>query len=163
MSARVTQALLILLSLGAVLCGGLALQSPRAENAVALPPRHHGSIVTAKEPHSPLDSVFRLAAKHAPFRVTRIPASISYDPDRNLLPGAPSPPAIPKPSLVLSGIVSGAVPAAVLEGFPGVDGPRVVRAGEVVSGLQVRAIRRDAVVVTGLDTTWTLRVRVPWK
>jgi hypothetical protein len=52
---------------------------------------------------------------------------------------------------------------AVLEGLPGIQGPRVLQLGERVGGLTVRRIKGDVVTVTGLDTTWTLRVKEPWK
>ncbi|HLZ07598.1 MAG TPA: hypothetical protein VKT80_03355, partial [Chloroflexota bacterium] len=58
---------------------------------------------------------------------------------------------------------SGPDPSAVIEGFPGVDGPRVVRSGDVVAGLQVKQITKDRILIVGMDTTWTLGVREPWK
>jgi hypothetical protein len=60
------------------------------------------------------------------------------------------------------GIVWGREPAAVIEGLPGVEGPRVVRRGDNVGALRVRDIVQDRVIVVGLDTTWTLKLRVPW-
>jgi hypothetical protein len=89
---------------------------------------------------------------HDPFRITRRPSIASYDPAGLAQPAAPPP---PKPSLVLLGIVwdTGTDPAALVDGLPGADGPRPVRQGETVSGLRVTAIRRDRVLVTGLDTT----------
>jgi hypothetical protein len=64
---------------------------------------------------------------------------------------------------VLTGIVWEREPAAVIEGLPGSNGPRVVRARETVGPLRVRRIEREQVLITGLDTMWTLRVREPWK
>ena len=78
--------------------------------------------------------------------------------------GSPVPPDLPpKPQLVLTGIVWGALPQAVLEGLPGTSEPHVVRAGDAIGGLRIRHIGRDRVVVAGMDTVWTLAVREPWK
>jgi hypothetical protein len=72
-------------------------------------------------------------------------------------------PAPPKPVLSLVGLVSGIEPAAVVEGLPGVEGSRVVRVGDVFAGLRIKQIDSDRVVIVGMDTTWVLRVREPWK
>jgi hypothetical protein len=97
-----------------------------------------------------------------PFRLTRRPARIAYDPLPPLRPGAlPS----PRPVLVLAGIVwdGGKDPAALIEGFPGITGARSVHRGEAVAGLRVKRIAAGGVVIVGLDTTWTLTVREPWR
>ncbi len=97
-----------------------------------------------------------------PFRLSRTPAPVVYDPARlgqlDLLPP-------PKPVLAVIGILwdGGRNPTAVIEGLPGADGPRVVRAGERIGGLRVRAIERARVLIVGMDTTWALAVREPWK
>ncbi len=93
------------------------------------------------------------------FRLARAPAATGYDPLRGAGGDAPPP---PKPALALVGIVLGTQAAAVIEGLPGVEGPRVVRRGETVGALSVRDIRQDHVIVVGLDTTWTLKIRSPW-
>ena len=97
-----------------------------------------------------------------PFRVTRRPAAVLYDPVRISQPAIPAP---QKPALALVGIVwdSGKDPTALVEGIPGADGPRPVRRGETIAGLRVKAIKQDRVLITGLDTTWTLTVREPWR
>jgi len=51
----------------------------------------------------------------------------------------------------------------VIEGFPGVESARVVRVGDVVAGLRVKQIGGDHVTIVGMDTTWTLKVREPWR
>jgi hypothetical protein len=95
------------------------------------------------------------------FRSARRPASVAYDPQRT---GAPVEVAqAPKPALALVGLVGGADATAVIEGFPGIEGSRVVRVGDVVSGLRVKQIVTDRVVIVGMDTTWVLRVREPWR
>jgi len=95
-----------------------------------------------------------------PFRIARRPVLPAYDPLRLAEQLAPPP---PRPTLSLVGVVNGASPSAIIEGFPGVDGFRVVRLGDTVAGLQVKAITNGRVVITGMDTTWVLRVREPWK
>ena len=72
-------------------------------------------------------------------------------------------PRSPKPLLVLVGIVAGPEPSAVIEGFPGVEGARVVRIGDEVSGLKVTRIWETNVRIVGMDTLWVLQVREPWK
>jgi hypothetical protein len=109
-----------------------------------------------------IDSLAQAIVPRDPFRVTHQPASVAYDPTRAAQPPAPMP---PKPALVLTGIVwdSRGNPSAVLDGLPGGGGPRVVRQGEQLGALRVRRIARDRVVVSGLDTVWTLTVREPWR
>lgn len=96
------------------------------------------------------------------FRLTRRPAAVAYDPQTAAQPEQPPP---PRPALSLLGIVwdGGRDPTALLEGLPGLEGPRAVRRGEYVGELRVRTIARDHVIVLGLDTTWILTVREPWR
>lgn len=96
------------------------------------------------------------------FRVDRRPARVAYDPSRGSAPPQASA-AVPKPGLALVGLVMGRQPSAVIEGFPGVEGSRVVRTGDMVSGLRVARILADRVIVVGMDTTWVLKVREPWR
>ncbi len=95
-----------------------------------------------------------------PFRVERRPVLPAYDPLRLAEQLAPPP---PRPVLILAGVIDGAEPSAVIEGLPGVEGSRVMRVGDVVSGLQIKQIRSGRVVIAGMDTTWVLEVREPWK
>jgi hypothetical protein len=95
-----------------------------------------------------------------PFRIGRRPTLPAYDPQR--LVEQLAPPA-PKPALVLVGVVNGSDPSAVIEGFPGVEGSRVVRVGDAVAGLHIKKIAGGRVVIGGMDTTWVLEVREPWK
>jgi len=94
------------------------------------------------------------------FRSARRPSPIVYDLQRAAAPVEINQP--PKPAMALVGIVAGPEPTAVIEGFPGIEGGRVVRAGDVVSGLRVKRIDGDRVVIVGMDTTWVLKVREPW-
>jgi hypothetical protein len=108
------------------------------------------------------DSLAAALVARDPFRVTRRPSNVVYDPVRLAQPAIPP---APKPALTLVGIVwdSGRDPTALVEGLPGADGPRPVRNGETIAGLRVKTIKPDRVVITGLDTTWTLMVREPWR
>ena len=105
-----------------------------------------------------LDSLARFVVGVDPFRLSRRPALVQYDPLRAQEQLAPP---APKPVLQLAGIVweGGTDPVAVVEGLPGTDGPRVVRVGDVVAGLRVQRISRDNVRIEGADTTWVLKVR----
>ncbi len=131
--------------------------------AVALPERTMEQRAdTSARPVGPADSLTRLIVERDLFRVARRPAGVTYDLVRAAQPPTPVP---PKPALMLTGIVwdRGGNPSAVLDGVPGAGGPRVVRSGERIGALLVRRIERDRVVVVGLDTTWTLTVREPWR
>ena len=105
------------------------------------------------------DSVGAIVSRD-PFRIGRRPALPAYDPQRLVEQLAPP---TPKPALVLVGVVNGSDPSAVIEGFPGVEGSRVVRVGDAVAGLQIKRIANGRVVMAGMDTTWVLEVREPWK
>jgi len=110
------------------------------------------------EPARP-DSIARLIATRNPFRLGRAPSSVPFDP-RASLPGAPPmPPPVPRPPLTLAGLLLGPPHAALIEGLPGSDGARLMRAGERVGDYVLRSIATDHVVVAGRDTTWTLRLR----
>lgn len=129
---------------------------------VAAPPPP-GNRLTARQPVSrgyAGDSLARETVARDLFRAERRPARVSYDPIKATAPPVPQ---VQKPVLVLAGIVWGKDPTALIEGLPGTDGSRVLRLGEVVAGFTVREIQRDRVIVTGLDTTWTLQVKEPWR
>jgi hypothetical protein len=116
---------------------------------------------TASQAAPAIDSLVQAIVPRDPFRTTRRPASLAYDPVRAAQPPAPTP---PKPALILTGIVwDSRNPSAVVDGLPGGGGPRVVRQGEQVGALRVRRIAWDRVEVLGLDTLWTLTVREPWR
>jgi hypothetical protein len=61
--------------------------------------------------------------------------------------------------LTLAGIMMGSDPTALIDGIPGTEGTRVLRAGERVGDFVVRQIAPDRVVIASKDSTWTLRVR----
>src|SRR5262249_38206102 len=110
-------------------------------------------------PNIPTESVSAIQS-HDPFRIGRRPTLPAYDPTRLAEQLAPPP---PWPMLVLDGVMDGNPAAAVVEGLPGVEGSRVVRVGDVVGGLSIKEVANGRVVITGMDTTWVLQVREPWK
>lgn len=106
------------------------------------------------------DSLSEKVVARDPFRATRRPAVVAFDPNPAPPPSSEPPP--PKPALAVTGIIWSREPSAVVEGFPGVEGARLVRVGEMVAGFRVRRITSQEVTVTGMDTTWILQVRTPW-
>lgn len=108
------------------------------------------------------DSLGAATIARDPFRLVRRPAATGYDPLR--LAEQTAPPA-PKPVLQLAGIVweGGRDPTALVEGLPGVEGVRVVRVGDLVGSLRIRNITVDGVRIVGMDTTWVLKLREPWR
>lgn len=81
-------------------------------------------------------------------------------------PARPAPSQVPqrppKPVIAVTGIVGGPVWAAVLEGLPGLEGSRVLTAGDSAAGIRVLRITRFMVTLRGFDTVWNLGVRQPW-
>lgn len=155
---RITLAGLWLL---AILAGSVGLMWPieakrLASSAPRLPPHTTVAVDT-------LDAALERAVARAPFRATRRLATVAYDPSRLVDLVSPAVPAPPKPILALSGIVWGYAPTAVVEGIPGIDGPRLVQRGDVIGALTIRRIEPTRVVVVGLDTIWSLTVRTPWR
>jgi hypothetical protein len=157
---QVNAALVVTASAGLAL-GVRLVASPLVR--VVIPPRTDADAQIVLPPvDAHPDSLASTLVARDPFRVTRRPSDVVYDPVRLAQPAVPP---SPKPALALVGIVwdSGLDPTALVEGLPGVEGPRPMRRGETVAGLRVKAIKPDRVVITGLDTTWTLMVREPWR
>jgi hypothetical protein len=155
------RALLLVASAAALAASALALAAPPfriVDPALTPSPTADSVVQTGPAP----DSLARVVSTEAPFRASRTPSSVAYDPERGLAERQEVA-YVPKPALVLAGIVWEPEPSAVVEGLPGMDGARVVREGEVLSGLRVKLIDRDRVVITGLDTLWSLSVKEPWK
>lgn len=98
-----------------------------------------------------------------PFHASRRPAAVRYSFARTPAAEVSAAPPAPKPQLVLTGLIWGRDAAAIIEGLPGIEGARVLKAGEVLGGIRVRSIGANRVVLTGLDTAWTLEVRRPWR
>lgn len=96
-----------------------------------------------------------------PFRLERRPPTVAYEPEVGAVALAWLPD-VARPTLVLKGLVGGPPWQAVLEGVPGRDGAVLVRRGDTLGALRVRAVGRDTVIVQGMDTTWRLTVRHLW-
>jgi hypothetical protein len=121
-----------------------------------------GPDAAASSPDSIEPGMLARAIERPVFRADRKPARVAYDAARAEEPESPPPSEAPKPSLAVSGILWGAEPAALVEGFPGIEGSLVVRKGDSVGGLRVLRIDRERVVIQGMGTTWRLGVRNPW-
>lgn len=154
---RVTAWSFVLSGGGAVLWAAVA---PAVTGPQAGPPRP-SMPSPASSPSYAVDSLGRAAIARDVFRPARRPAVIRYDLQRPAAPVEAN--QAPKPALALLGLVAGPDATAVIEGFPGVEGVRVVRVGDVVAGLRVKLIGSDRVTIVGVDTTWVLKVREPWK
>lgn len=152
------------MAVGVLLAGGVttivwAAVAP-IQAGVALSASQREERVTSILPYA-ADSLTQVVVSGDLFRAGRRPADIAYDPLR----GASAVPTDgpPKPQLTLVGVVSGGEPSAVIEGFPGVEGSRVVRVGDVVAGLRVKSIATHGVRIVGMDTVWTLTIKEPWR
>lgn len=147
-----------LLASGVALLGASALTRPgRSPVTTGMPTASPSQAVAA--PYA-AESLAVVTVGHDLFRSDRRAPDVVYDAARSVMPPVAAP---FRPVLLLSGIVWGTAPEAVIDGLPGVDGPRVMRAGDQVAGLKVERIERADVVIVGMDTTWTLRVREPWR
>lgn len=104
-----------------------------------------------------LDPLVSAAHRAAPFRPDGRPSRVAYDPMRSEV--AVQDYQTPKPVLVLTGVMEGVEPLAVLEGIPGREGPALLGVGDTLAGLKVRRIREGKVTITGMDTTWVLTIR----
>lgn len=148
----------VLLTMGivALLVSGFATVIPEPSGSVA----ESQVAVTPTGLRYRADSLARVAMTRDVFRTDRRPALVGYDPARGAtaIPEGP-----PKPQLILTGVVWGDDPEAIIEGLPTTDGPRVVRVGDTLAGLTVQRITHERVIVTGMDTTWTLAVKEPWQ
>lgn len=147
---------LLVSGLAALLVSAFATVIPEPSVSVATAQ----AVVTPVAPRFPADSLARVAMGRDVFRTDRRPALVGYDPGRGATPIPEGP---PKPQLVLTGVVWGPEPEAVIEGLPTTDGPRVLRVGDTLAGLTVQRITQEHVVVTGMDTTWILAVKEPWQ
>lgn len=102
-----------------------------------------------------------LAMRMTPFRASGQPPLVRFGAVA-VAPESDQPAAV-KPAPVLTGILWGSEPAAILEGLPGMEAAALVRSGDRIGPLRVRRITRDRVELVGMDTTWVLRVREPWR
>jgi hypothetical protein len=95
------------------------------------------------------------------FRIERSADRSSYDPlGTSTIDDEPL--GFDRPLLTLVGIADGRNPLAIITGFPGVEGDRVVAEGDVISSLSVQSIRDRQVRVVGMDTVWVLTLKDEW-
>ncbi len=139
---------------------GLALAGASAAVVafrVPLEPLHPGgespSAAPMTFPVEAQDGVDSVVVQRNAFRSDRRPALVPYDPS-----GQAPPPAEPRPSLSVAGVVLGRTRAALLRGLPGVDGARVLAEGEAAAGVRVLRVADSTVVVTWRSDTLSLRV-----
>lgn len=114
----------------------------------------------ASMPDIDFDSLTRLVVQGAVFRERRMRAQVAFDPSQPAgAQPAPAPAGPPRPAIQLVGIAWGSKPIALVDGLPGMDGSRAMQRGDTAGGLRLRRISPREVVMTGYDTTWTLRLR----
>jgi hypothetical protein len=113
-------------------------------------------------PRPTMDSLERAVSDVAERNLFRAERSMADEssaaPAVGMMPAAPS----TKPRLVLRGVLGGPPWDALIDGIPGRDGAVVMRAGQVVGGVTIRAVKRDTVFARGFDTTWALTLGRSW-
>ena len=147
-------------SRGACLALGVAaaaltasLLLPASEQPLLLPPIPE--VAQRAGPHE-ADSIADLllsAGRIWPFRPSRSSA------ERSLPEGALEQSSLERPTLMLSGLILADPPGAIITGIPGGSGSTVLRPGEAAGGVRLRSVVGSSAVLTGMDTTWTLRLR----
>jgi hypothetical protein len=105
------------------------------------------------------DAIALIAAENL-FRPERASAK-DADAASGVPTGTPAVVKPPKPNLVLRGVIGGPPWDAILDGVPGHTSSVVLRTGQRMGDLVVRAFRHDTVFIKGMDTTWTLTLRHP--
>lgn len=121
----------------------------------ALPEWRAAAILPSPAVSDSLDGLARAIVQRDPFRLDRRPADVRFGTEPFRLVESPR---LPRPPLRLTGILGGPPWRAILEGIPGRDGSLLVRAGDSTGPLRVQSVGRDSMVISGLDTTWILRV-----
>jgi len=154
---------LVLVALGGAWGTGLAISGPVVGMELPAPSSLVPPAANRVADRSPDREATERAIDRPAFRADRRAASTRYDPEHTGMPETPAAPPLPKPVLAVSGIVWGDQPAAVVEGVPGIEGSVVLRPGDSAAGLRVVRIQGDRVVIRGMDTTWQLTVKEPWK
>ncbi|MCG8468066.1 MAG: hypothetical protein MJB57_07620 [Gemmatimonadetes bacterium] len=154
--SRPPSQLLVLCPLAAVVGAVLAwspVRSPRmVPSALPVP----STWAAAPNPDTLRELADRAWARN-PFRLDRRPSGVPFDPSGAYPPPPPPPPA--KPTLELAGVVSGAVPAVIVEGLPGREDGVVLKLGEAFAGVTFDRLHGDSAVLRGLDTAWVLGPR----
>jgi len=110
----------------------------------------------------PADSLFVITVQRDVFRADRHATTVSYD-SESISCGCCSSSVAAETCAGTGRTRDRQSPDSCVGGLPGADGPRVVRVGDVVGGLRITGIEKDRVLVIGMDTTWVLKMREPWK
>lgn len=117
--------------------------------------------VPQPDPDSLLAASERVATSD-PFRLDRRPADVPFGTQAAAsTPPVPGPNAA-RPNLSLSGLVGGPQWVALIDGVPGHEGSVLLRVGDTLGGIQVRAVTATTATISGFDTTWKLTVKRPW-
>lgn len=141
---------------------GRSVASALSSSASPSPPWQASSPAPVFIPSSAaLVSAAETLVARDPFRLERKPSGVRYSPAMEGAP--PPPPRSPRPTLAVAGILGGPPWEALVEGVPGRHGSTLVRRGDTLGGLRVRSITKDTVIITGMDTTWTLTMRRAWQ
>jgi len=127
----------------------------------ALPWR--ASAVAESLPPDTVAAAAKAIAAGDPFRLDHRPSTVAYRAELEGVAPPPPPPVPPKPALALAGLVGGPPWAALLDGVPGRDGSVLVHAGETLGALHVRGVSAAGVTISGMDTTWHLTLKRPWR
>jgi hypothetical protein len=109
-----------------------------------------------------LESAVEVIANLNLFRPERTSAEEHTSAQPTMATAMPQPPSA-KPRLVLRGVLGGPPWDAIIEGIPGREGSAVLRAGQSLGGVTVRAVRQDTAWARGFDTTWTLILGRSWQ
>jgi len=159
---RLLQVVLVAALVGAPVATARLLRGETAASTEAGLGAASGAIVVraGEGPGTPAASR-RPAAGRTPFRHRTAQPQRRFGEAPLPVQPAPPPPA-PRPVLVLSGIVWGPMPAAIIEGIPGRDQAATLAAGDSAGPVRVQRIEPSRVTVAGFDTVWVLEVRQPW-
>lgn len=128
----------------------------------SLEPVQYAVMATPPPPRVASESATALVVSRDLFRPSRRPAPERFQRTVTDVADAEAEEVV-RPALTLVGIVMGREPSAIIEGWPGAEGARVMRAGEREGALVVKRIRGGTVEIAGMDTLWVLTMREPWQ
>jgi hypothetical protein len=120
------------------------------------------AVAPARPARDTLESAVDEIADRNLFRPERASAE-QHPSTQPMTPMAMPQPPSNKPHLVLRGVLGGPPWDAIIEGIPGREGSVVLRAGQSLGGITVRAVRHDTAYARGFDTTWALPLARSWQ
>lgn len=150
----------------AVIAGGGSVAAwsgtvPSVPRPVREPPASPGALAAVDT--SGLAPAAATIRNRNPFRLERKPATVRYNPWEPAHPVVSAPPPPARPSLSLVGLLGGPPWNVLIAGVPGRQSGVLLRLGQEVNGIRFTELRADTVVLAGLDTTWLLLPRRPWR